>query len=187
MNKILLIAFISLIFSACYSNQDDTKNDFQSFVDQFELIELPLDTTLLYRVHNNPIVRTRIDTIAIQKFINKNYELKTEQPVYDGYAYGVRLPKGDSSLYEALIYYQSKGRQQFFILNTYTPNGDLVDVLPFSGDSSSYKRVTGSITARGTIAIREFLLHQTEKGYIEYMYEIDKDGTIVPLDTFIQK
>lgn len=187
MNKIVQIVFISLIFSACQPNQSHSTNDFESFVNQFELIDLPMDTTLLYRVHNSPIVTTRIDTTAIQKFINKNYELKAEQPVYDGYAYGVRLPKVDSLLYEALIYYQSKGRHQFFVLNTYTPDGDLVSVLPLSGDSNSYKRVTGHITTRRTIAVRDFLLHQPEKGYTEYIYEIDKDGTIIPLDTFIQK
>jgi hypothetical protein len=187
MNKILLITFISLIFSACHSNQKDSKNDFQSFVNRFEPVELPLDTALLYRVHNSPIVTTRIDTIAIQKFINKNYELKATQPVYDGYAYGVRLPKEENSLYETLIYYQSKGRQQFFILNTYTLDGDFVDSIPFSGDSSSYKRVTGNIATNGIIAIREFLLHQPQEGYTEYIYEIGEEGKISKEATFIQK
>ena len=187
MNKILLIAFISLIFSACQPERNHSKNDFESFVNRFELIDLPMDTALLYRVHNSPIVTTRIDTMEIQRFINKNYVLKAEQPVYDGYAYGVRLPRADSLAYEALIYYQSKGRHQFFVLNTYSLEGDLISVLPLSGDSNSYKRVTGNITSRRTIAVRDFLLHDREKGYTEYVYEIDNNGTIVPQDTFIQR
>jgi len=162
---ILLIAIISIIIGCN------------------ELTNLPIDTNLLYRVHNNPMVKNRIDTTYVQNFIDKKYQLRLDMPVYDGYAYGIRLPK-DEYKYESLIHYKSSGREQFFVLNTYSPKGDLRSSLPISGDSQSYTRRTGEITENRTILLREFVLNQPDSVSIEMLFEIDSSGTIMPLDTF---
>ena len=107
-------------------------------------------------------------------------------PVYDGYAYGYRLPKNDN-IYESIIYYQSKRREQFFVLNTYTSKGILLSSLPISGDSSSYKRITGQITEDRIISLREFILNQPDSISKELLFQIETNGTIIPLDTFYSK
>ena len=90
-------------------------------------------------------------------------------------------------LFNRLIYYQSKGQSQFFILNTYSLDGDLISSLPLSGDSSSYKRQTCQISEDRLIIIRDFVLHQEEENATEYFYEIEKNGLITALDTFYNK
>lgn len=182
---ILFLLFIAFI--ACDEPLPDKQKDFQRFTRSFKTIELPLDTTLLYRVYNSDVVTARIDTAMVQQFIDKTYKLRVNQRVHDGYGYAVRLPKEDTLLYEGLIYYLSKGYQQFFILNTYTPDGDLVSTLPISGVKNNHHRTSGYIGQNRTISIRESILHQPDSGATEYIYQIDPDGTIVPLDTFFEK
>lgn len=117
--------------------------DFETYVRSYEEVPLPLDTGLLYRVHNSPVVGARIDTLAVQRYINPAYRLAVGAPVYDGYAYGVRLPQGPG--YEALVGYESWGREQYFVLRTYTLDGVLVEALRLSGDSASVRRWMGRI------------------------------------------
>ena len=180
---ITYIVVIVLTMTACQIQEKSKQKLFERYINQFELINLPIDTNLLYRVHNNPIVKNRIDTTYIQEFIDENYELRLDMPVYDGYAYGIRLPKEEYS-YESLIHYKSSKREQFFVLSTYSPKGDLLSSLAISGDSSSYKRIIGEITGSRAILIREFILNQPDSISKEMLFEIDSIGTIVPLDTF---
>ncbi len=182
---IYVLAMILLI-SACKMKEESQQDLFLRYVHQFELVDLPIDTNLLYRVHNSSLVKNRIDTTYVQNFLDKDYQLKTHMPVYEGYAYGIRLPREDY-IYESLIHYQSKGREQFFVLNTYTPEGMLLSSLPFSGDSSSYKRIIGQIEENRTIVLREFILNQPDSVSKEIILEIEPDGTIVPLDTFYNR
>lgn len=179
----IYIVVTILVFVSCQIQEKSKQELFEQYINQFELINLPIDTNLLYRVHNNPIVKNRMDTIYIQNFIDNNYELRLDMPVYEGYAYGIRLPK-EGYIYESLIHYQSSQREQFFILNTYSPEGTLLSSLPISGDSSSYKRLTGEIGENRMIRIRESILNQPDSISKEIMYEIDPSGVIVPLDTF---
>ena len=183
---IIVFITLSVINISCQSQGKGKQELFKDYVNQFELIELPIDTNLLYRVHNNPMVKNRIDTNYVQKFIDNDYELRLDMPVYDGYAYGIRLPKEEHT-YESLIHYKSDGREQFFILNTYSLKGDLVSSLPISGDSHSYKRTTGEITENRTILLREFILNQPDSVSVEMLFEMDSIGMIVPLDTFYNK
>ena len=187
MKSILLICSILFLMVACTTPEKKSTKLFNQFTRSFKTINLPMDISLLYRVHSSEIVSARIDTTMIQQFINKNYKLRANMPAYDGYGYGIRLPKEDSLLYEGLVYYESKGQEQFFILNTYSLDGQLVYSLPISGDSSSYKRLTGSISRERTITIKNFISNQPEKGAIEYLYKIKTDGEIIPLDTFYLK
>ena len=183
MKYILYIVITIFTITACQIQEKSKQELFKHYINQFELISLPIDTGLLYRVHNNPIVKNRIDTISIQNFIDNNYELKLDMPVYEGYAYGVRLPR-EEYIYESLIHYKSSQREQFFVLNTYSPKGILLSSLPISGDSSSYKRITGEISENRTIRIRESILNQPDSISKEMMFEIDSSGIIIPLDTF---
>ncbi len=180
---ILYIVIIISIITACQTQEKSKQALFERHINQFELINLPIDTNLLYRVHNNPMVKNRMDTIYIQNFIDENYKLRLDMPVYDGYAYGVRLPK-EGYIYESLIHYQSDRREQSFVLNTYSSKGILLDSLPISGDSSSYKRIIGEITESRIILLREFVLNQPDSVSKEMLFEIDDSGMIVPLDTF---
>ncbi len=184
MRNILFTAVLILLFGGCYWQETDIERDFRRFKNSFSTTSLPLDTNVLYRVHNSDVVSARIDTAMVQAFIDAGYKLAINDPVYDGYGYGLRLPKEEDLDYEGLIFYESKGREQFFVLNTYTPSGELVSSLPISGDSSSYKRITGRITQSRLIGLREFVLHYPELGSIEYFYQINKTGLIEPLDTF---
>ena len=180
------IIYIVVVFSmitACQTQEKSKQALFKHYINQFELVNLPIDTNLLYRVHNNPIVKNRIDTTYVQKFIEEDYELRLDMPVYDGYAYGIRLPKEEYN-YESLIHYQSDKREQSFVLNTYSPKGDILSSLLISGDSSSYKRITGEITESRTILLREFILNQPNSISREMLFEIETNGTITPLDTF---
>lgn len=183
MKYILYMIVIIFTITACQLQEKSKKQLFEHHLNQFELINLPIDTNLLYRVHNNSIVKNRIDTTYIQHFINNDYELRLDMPVYDGYAYGIRLPK-EEYIYESLIHYKSNGREQFFVLNTYSVEGILLSSLPISGDSSSYKRVTGEITENRTILLRETILNQPDSISKEMLFEIDSIGMIVSLDTF---
>lgn len=183
MKHTLYIVIVILTVIACQVQEKSKQELFEGYINQFELINLPIDTNLLYRVHNNPIVKHRIDTTYIQNFIEKDYELRLDMPVYEGYAYGIRLPK-EEYIYESLIHYESDQREQFFVLSTYSPEGTLLSSLPISGDSSSYKRITGEITENRMIRIRESILNQPDSVSKEMMFEIDPSGTIVPLDTF---
>jgi len=180
---ILVFIPLSIVNTSCQSIGKDKQQLFESYTNQFELTNLPIDTNLLYRVHNNPMIKNRIDTVYVQSFIDDNYQLRLDMPVYDGYAYGIRLPKEEYA-YESLIHYKSDGREQFFILNTYTSEGVLKGSLPISGDSSSYKRITVEITESRTILLRESILNQPDSISREMLFEIDLSGTIVPLDTF---
>lgn len=172
-----------LKMTACQIQEKSKQKLFESYINQFELVNLPIDTGLLYRVHNNPIVKNRVDTIYVQEFIDENYELRLDMPVYDGYAYGIRLPKEEYD-YESLIHYESSKREQFFILNTYSLKGNLLSSLSISGDSSSYKRIIGEITENRTILLREFVLNQPDSISKEMLFEIDSTGIILLLDTF---
>jgi len=183
----LLFFFLLLLLTACTTQESNSKKDFKQFARSFKPIELPLDTGLLYRVYNSDVVTTRIDTTMIQQFINPDYRLRINQRVHDGYGYAVQLPSEDTLLYKGLIHYLSKGYQQFFILNTYTPNGDLISSLPISGVKNNQNRLTGYIAKNRTIAIRESILHQPDSGAVEYIYQIEPDGTIAPLDTFFEQ
>ena len=180
---ILYIVVIVSTITACQIREKSKQTLFEGYINQFDLIELPIDTNLLYRVHNNPIVKNRIDTTYVQSFIDENYELRLDMPVYDGYAYGIRLPKEEYN-YESLIYYKSNRREQSFLLSTYSSEGNLLSSLPISGDSSSYKRIIGEITEDRTILLREFTLNQPDSTSKEMLFEIDPTGIIVPLDTF---
>jgi len=114
------IIYIVVVFSmitACQTQEKSKQALFKHYINQFELVNLPIDTNLLYRVHNNPIVKNRIDTTYVQKFIEEDYELRLDMPVYDGYAYGIRLPKEEYN-YESLIHYQSDKREQSFVSYT---------------------------------------------------------------------
>jgi hypothetical protein len=179
---ILLIYLITLL--ACNQTTSERSKSFKHFKKHFKTIDLPITTNLLYRVHNSKLVFARIDTSFIQQFINSDYKLEVNDPVYDGYAYSIKLPKGKEQNYEGLIYYQSKEQSQFFILKTYSLDGHLVSTLPLSGDSSSYKRQTCQISEKRLIVIRDFYLHQEEKNVTEYFYEINENGLITALDTF---
>lgn len=187
MKNTILGCLLLLLFMACDEPLPDKQKDFQRFTRHFKAVELPLDTTLLYRVYNSDVVTARIDTALVQQFINPDYKLRVNQRVHDGYGYAVRLPDEDTLLYKGLIYYLSKGYQQFFILNTYTPDGDLVSTLPISGVKNNHNRTTGYIGKNRTISIRKSILHQPDSGAAEYIYQIDPDGTIVPLDTFFEQ
>lgn len=180
---IIYITVVVSAITACQTQEKSKQALFERYINQFELVSLPIDTNLLYRVHNNPRVKNRIDTTYVQNFIDKDYELRLDMAVYDGYAYGVRLPK-DEYNYESLIHYQSNKREQAFVLNTYSSKGNLLSSLPISSDSSSYKRVTGEITESRTILLREFILNQPDSVSKEMLFEIEVNGTIVPLDTF---
>lgn len=169
---------------ACSEPVISDQKRFQRFVRSFQEINLPIDTALLYRVHSSDLVTARIDTALVQDFIDKDYKLRVGDPVFDGYGYGVRLPREDTASYEALIYYYSEGREQFFVLHTYALDGTSLGSLPISGDSSSYKRLTATITERRVISVHDYILHHPEKGLTEYLYEIRPDGEIVLLDVF---
>lgn len=187
MRNILFIVGAMMMLGSCYWQETDTERDFRRFKNSFTTTSLPMDTSVLYRVHNSDVVTARIDTAMVQAFIDKSYKLRASDPVYDGYGYGLRLPKTDDLPYEGLIFYESKGREQFFILNTYTLGGELLSSLPISGDSSSYKRLTGRITQNRLIGVREFVLHHPELGSAEYLYQINENGMIEPLDTFYSR
>lgn len=187
MKNTLILFLLFIAFIACDEPLPDKQKDFQRFTRSFQPIELPLDTGLLYRVYNSDVVTARIDTLMIQQFINPDYKLRVNQRVHDGYGYAVRLPEEDTLLYQGLIHYLSKGYQQYFILNTYTPGGELVSSLPISGVKNNHNRRTGYIAQNRTISIRESILHQPDSGAVEYIYQIDPDGTIVPLDTFFEQ
>ena len=187
MKQIPISLIVLIVLIACNETTSDQNKSFKRFTKRFKTIDLPMNTNLLYRVHNSDLVSVRIDTSSIQQFINIDYKLELNVPVYDGYAYSIKLPKEKGLNYQGLIYYQSKGQSQFFILNTYSLNGDLVSTLPLSGDSSSYKRQTSQISEERLITIRDFLLHQKEKNTIEYFYKIQESGLIVALDTFYNK
>ena len=107
-------------------------------------------------------------------------------PAYDGFAYGFRLPKEDFS-YESLIFYQSENREQFFVLQNFSLEGDLIASLRFSGDSSSVKRLTGEMSANRTIRLREFFLHQPDSVSTEAFYEIAPTGEILLLERFLSE
>ena len=186
MIRIVFIIIAIIIFCKCQTREESYQTSFNHFIKQFQEVQLPIDSALLYRVHNNPVVKGRIDTFFIQKFIDEDYQLKVNMPVYDGYAYAFRLSR-DNHIYESLVYYKSEGREQYFILNTYTPNGTLLSSLPISGDSSSYKRIIGRINENRTVLLREFILNQPDSLSKEIIYEIEKDGTIYGRDTFIIK
>ena len=183
---IIYIVVLISITTACQTQEKSKKELFERYVNQFELVNLPIDTNLLYRVHNNPIVKNRIDTTYVQNFINEDYQLRLDMPVYEGYAYGLRLPREEYD-YESLIHYESSRREQFFVLNTYKPNGTLLSSLSFSGDSSSYKRVVGEIGENRMILLRAFILNQPDSVSKEMIFEIENDGTIMPMDTFYTK
>ena len=186
MIRILIIITIITAFLQCQTREVSDEVLFSRFIKQFQEVQLPIDSALIYRVHNNPMVQGRIDTLFVQKFINPEYQLKVNMPVYDGYAYAFLLPK-EENIYESLIYYKSEGREQSFVLNTYTPEGTLLSTLPISEDSSSYKRITGQINESRLIVLREFILNQPDSISKEMIFEIEKDGTIIPQDTFIIK
>ena len=178
MKSISVSLFSLLLIIACSPDSDRSKS-FKRFVKHFKPVELPMGTNVLYRVHNSDLVTTRIDTTYIQEFISPNYKLKVDAPVYDGYAYAVKLPKEKALNYQGLIYYLSKGQSQYFILNTYSLDGELKSSIPLSGDSSSYQRQTCYISEERLITIRKFLLHQKkDENMIEYFYQINKDGMI---------
>lgn len=185
--KQISFLFTLILIMACNQITSDKAKSFKRFSKRFKTIDLPMSTQILYRVHNNELVSTRIDTSFIQQFINVNYRLKADAPVYDGYAYAVKLPKSKEQDYQGLIYYQSQGQSQFFVLKTYSLDGELISTLPLSGDSSNYKRRTSEISEEQLIIIKDFLLHQNKKETIESFYEIQKDGLIIPLDTFYNK
>lgn len=180
---IIYIVVIVSAMTSCQIQEKSKQKLFKHYINQFELVNLPIDTNLLYRVHNNPIVKSRIDTTSIQQFIDEDYELRMDMPVYDGYAYGVRLSKEEYN-YESLIYYKSSKREQSFVLNTYSTNGELLDALVISSDSSSYKRIIGEITESRSILLREFVLNQPDSISKEMLFEVKPNGKIVPLDTF---
>ena len=180
---ILYIVVVFSVITSCQTQEKSKQELFERYINQFELVDLPLDTNILYRVHNNPIVKSRIDTTYVQNFIDKDYELRLDMPVYDGYAYGIRLPKEDA-VYETLIHYESNRREQAFVLNTYSDKGNLLSSLPISSDSSSYKRTIGEITENRTILLKIFTLNQPDSVSVEMIFEIDGEGMIMPLDTF---
>lgn len=187
MKKTILLFSILLLITSCISELPNEDSSFQRFVQNFKPIELPLDTTLLYRVYNSDVVTARIDTLLVQEFIDKDYKLRINQRVHDGYGYAVRLPREDTLLYEGLIHYISKGYAQFFVLNTYSLNGKLVSSLPISGVRNNHERLTGYISKNRIISTRASILHQPDSGAAEYLYEIDQNGTIMPLDTFFEQ
>ncbi len=186
MGRIFIVITIIITFWQCQTREVSKEVLFGRFIKQFQEVQLPIDSSLLYRVHNNPMVQGRIDTLFVQKFIDAEYQLKVNMPVYEGYAYAFRLPK-EENIYESLIYYKSEGREQSFVLNTYTPEGTHVSALPISVDSSSYKRIVGQINESRLILLREFILNQPDSISKEMIFEIDQDGTIIPQDTFIIK
>lgn len=186
--KQTFFVLVLVFLGACGStSKEDTPRLFRQFTKRFKQVDLPIQESLLYRVHGNDLVSARIDTLMVQQFIDKNYKLRLDMPTYDGYGYGIRLPKKKELNYEGLIYYQSKGKEQFFILSTYNFEGKLIASMPISGDSSSYKRLTGRITDERTIIVKDFILNHPEKGTTEYVYEINDNGQIEPQDTFYQK
>ena len=69
---ILYIVVIVSTITACQIREKSKQTLFEGYINQFELIELPIDTNLLYRVHNNPIVKNRIDTTYVQSFIDED-------------------------------------------------------------------------------------------------------------------
>lgn len=184
----LVFAFLGLIiiFSACQFGEESQQKSFRKFVKKFEKIDLPIDTNFFYRVHNSPLVKERIDTSFVKKFIEPSYKLRAALPAYDGFAYGFRLPN-EGFDYESLIFYQSKRREQFFVLNTFSLEGHLIASVPFSGDSSSVKRLTGEMSSNRTIRLREFFLHQPDSASKESFYEIAPTGEILLLEYFLSK
>ncbi|MFK7773538.1 MAG: hypothetical protein AB8F94_15415, partial [Saprospiraceae bacterium] len=107
--KILCGSLALLIWQSCDVREESQTELFERYVKQFKEVPLPIGSDLLYRVHNNKDIGGRIDTVFIKKFINTDYELRADMPVYNGYAYGYRLPREENK-YESLIYYQSKNR-----------------------------------------------------------------------------
>lgn len=184
----LILAFLICVsfFSACQFGEESQQKSFKRFVKKFKPIDLPIDTNFFYRVHNSPLVAERIDTHFVKKFIDPNYKLEAEMPAYDGFAYGFRLPN-DGFSYESLIFYRSKRREQFFVLQNFSLEGDLIASLPFSGDSSSVSRLTGKMSANRTIRLREFSLHQPDSVSKESFYEITPTGEILLLERFFSK
>lgn len=157
--------------------------DFETFVRSFELVDLPLDTSLLYRVHNSPVVGARIDTLAVQTYLNAGYRLAENAPVYDGYAYGVRLPQGAG--YEALVVYESWGQEQYFVLRTYTLEGVPVESLRMSGDSASRRRWMGEIDADRVVTVTSWTPYigaaDERAGLERRRFLLDTLGAIRPL------
>lgn len=184
----VILAFLSLtfLFSSCLFGEENQQKSFKKFVKKFEPIDLPIDTNFFYRVHNSPLVTERIDTSFIRKFINPDYELKADMLAHDGFAYGFRLPN-EGFDYESLIFYQSEHREQFFVLQNFSLEGDFIASLRFSGDSSSVSRLTGEISENRTIRLRQFLLHQPDSASKEFFYEIAPTGEILLLESFIDK
>lgn len=181
--KISCSLFAFLLWQSCNIKEESKTELFERYVQQFKEVELPIDTDLLYRVHNNKDIGGRIDTTFIQKFIKADYKLRADMPVYNGYAYGYRLPR-EGNNYESLIYYHSKNREQFFILSTYSLEGEPLSSLPISGDSSSYKRVTAQIDESRMILLKEAILNQPDSGFKEIILEITEKGEINKLDEF---
>jgi len=186
MKSTSILLFFILLISACNLSTSDRSKSFKRFTKRFKTVDLPISTEMLYRVHNSDLVSARIDTSLVQQFINSDYKLEVDAPVYDGYAYAIKFPKEKVLNYQGLIYYKSEGQSQFFTLNTYSLKGELIATLPLSGDSSSYKRQTCQISEDRLIITRSYLLHQekaAEENAIEYFYEINENGLIHLLDS----
>lgn len=186
MQRISVLLFISALLIACNLGYSDRHKSFKRFSKRFKTINLPIEENLLYRVHNSELVSARIDTSLVQIFINPTYKLKASAPVYDGYGYTVKLPKEKGLDYHGLIHFESIGQRQFFVLNTYSLEGELISTLPLSGDSSSYKRQTCQISEDRLILIKDFLLHQGKQKINKQIYKIKEDGSIVPIDVLNQ-
>lgn len=182
------IAGLCGLLAACSGSASEGQRsaapDFETWVRSFEAVGLPLDTALLYRVHNSPVVGGRIDTAAVQAYIDPTYRLAVGDPVYDGYAYGVRLPQGPG--YEAVLVYESWGQEQYFVLRTYSLAGELVEALRFSGDSASLRRWMGRIDADRVVTVTSWTPYvgaaDERAGLVRRQYVLDTLGAIRPLE-----
>lgn len=183
--KISCCLLALLLWQSCNIREESKAELFERYIKQFKEVELPIGTDLLYRVHNNQDIGSRIDTIFIKNFIQPDYQLRADMPVYNGYAYGYRLPREENN-YESLIYYQSKNREQFFVLSTYSLEGERLSFLPISGDSSSYKRVTAQIDESRMILMTKSILNQPDSGFTEIILEITEEGKIKKLEEFTE-